>query len=241
MPKEEVRVYNEIGKVVFKRKRGIKRLTVRVKSSGEVTVTIPFLVSLKQAESFLLSKKDWVQQSITKIKESAGINTVFDNHSEFNTYRHILRIIRTDANKFSRKIRTPYIEIYIPLSVNIKSEESQLYIRESLTLVYRKEAHDLLPGRLNELANNFSFNYSGLSIKKMRSRWGSCSHKNRINLNLYLMALPEHLRDYVLLHELVHTVEKNHTLRFWNKLESICGEAKHYRKEIQKFNKVILA
>ena len=81
-----------------------------------------------------------------------------------------------------------------------------------------------LQQRLDELAGKHGFAYGKLSIRDQQTRWGSCSAKDNISLNQKLIFLPEILMDYVLLHELAHTREKNHSLRFWNILYAILGE-----------------
>jgi len=232
---EKIYHYKDIGTVVYRKKTGVKRLGIRVKPSGEIFVTIPFYISLKSAEEFLVSKKDWILRSREKLLSVTNEKLLFNDQTEYHTCCHTLRIIRTENNKPDKRISIPYIEVLIPFTENIESEHCQLFIKNAITEAYRKEAISNLPQRLNHYAQEYSFHYSGVSIKKMKSRWGSCSGKNKISLNLYLMTLPGHLRDYVILHELVHTVEKNHGKEFWNKLENVCPEAKSYRKEIQHY------
>ena len=67
----------------------------------------------------------------------------------------------------------------------------------------------------------------------MKTRWGSCSAKNNINLNMLIMYLPKHLQDYIILHELVHTRIKNHSNHFWNVLDGIVGDARGMNKELK--------
>lgn len=100
----------------------------------------------------------------------------------------------------------------------------------------RKSAKEYLPKRLDELAKMHGFKYRRVFIKNMRTRWGSCSFFNNINLNLNLMKLEDGLIDYVLLHELCHTVEKNHSNSFWNLLEKHLPEAKSLRKHLKNVN-----
>jgi len=100
----------------------------------------------------------------------------------------------------------------------------------------RRRAQSVLPARLAELAQLHGFQYSGVKIRKSRSRWGSCSTKKSISLSLYLMLLPEHLIEYVLLHELCHTVQMNHSPAFWNLLDKCTqNKARGLRKEIRKY------
>jgi predicted metal-dependent hydrolase len=80
-------------------------------------------------------------------------------------------------------------------------------------------AKKVLTARLKQLAEKHGFRYGKLSIRRQRTRWGSCSVKNNISLNARLLKLPDDLVDYVILHELVHTHVHNHTKKFWAELE----------------------
>ena len=88
--------------------------------------------------------------------------------------------------------------------------------------------------RLAELAAKFGFSYNRLTIRSQKTRWGSCSMKNNLSLNIKLALLPDELRDFILVHELVHTEIKNHGPDFWRKLESIYPEAKQLDRKINR-------
>ncbi len=103
----------------------------------------------------------------------------------------------------------------------------------------RQRALDYLPRRTAELAKRHGFSYRRVTIRRSRTRWGSCSAVNNINLSLYLMNLPAYLIDYVILHELVHTVHKNHSPAFWQLLDKHTGNAKALAGEIKK-HRIIL-
>jgi len=100
----------------------------------------------------------------------------------------------------------------------------------------RLRAQSVLPVQLAELARLHGFKYTNVTIRKSRSRWGSCSTKKSINLSFYLMLLPEHLIEYVLLHELCHTVRMDHSPAFWALLDKCTqNKARTLRKEIRKY------
>ena len=79
----------------------------------------------------------------------------------------------------------------------------------------KAEARRFLINRLSELAGKYGFSYNRVFIRNQKTMWGSCSAKNNINLNIKLVKLPNELIDYVILHELVHIREKNHSKNFW--------------------------
>ena len=100
----------------------------------------------------------------------------------------------------------------------------------------RRKAQLVLPPQLAKLAGIHGFKYSGVKIRKSRSRWGSCSTKGIINLSFYLLLLPEHLIEYVLLHELCHTVQMNHSPAFWATLNQCThNKARELRRELRKY------
>jgi predicted metal-dependent hydrolase len=99
-----------------------------------------------------------------------------------------------------------------------------------------RQAQAVLPGELEHLAKKHNFYYQSVQIRKSKTRWGSCSSKGTISLSFYLMLLPYHLREYVLLHELCHTIQMNHGPVFWAIL-NLCthGKAKTLRKELKNY------
>ena len=108
-------------------------------------------------------------------------------------------------------------------------------IRFGIEEALRVEAQAFLPGRLAWLAQQHQLRYNKVFIKNLKSRWGSCSAVNNINLNLHLMRLPDQLIDYVLLHELCHTREKNHGPNLWNTLNEVTnGKARELDKAMKK-------
>jgi predicted metal-dependent hydrolase len=100
----------------------------------------------------------------------------------------------------------------------------------------RQKAKIAIPQRTSELAAKYGFSYSAVSVKNMHSRWGSCSYDNRLNFTIFLINLPVELMDYVILHELCHTVHKNHGTHFWNLLGDLTqGQARALSKQIKQY------
>jgi len=102
--------------------------------------------------------------------------------------------------------------------------------------VDKQVAKEFLEGRIKELSDKFGCVYNKVTIRNQKTRWGSCSGKNNINLNMQLMNIPNHLIDYVILHELVHTKIKNHSPIFWGSLNRYVGNAKVVDKELKEYS-----
>mgnify|MGYP001471412710 CR=1 FL=1 len=106
---------------------------------------------------------------------------------------------------------------------------------KKLPKIDKKEAREKLGKRLSELAQKYDFKYNKLSVRSQKTRWGSCSSKNNISLNMKLLHLPDQLIDYILLHELVHTRVKNHSINFWNELETVVPNAQTVDKQLREY------
>lgn len=117
------------------------------------------------------------------------------------------------------------------LPPQLPPEEQKARIEE-----LRRAARADLPGRIARLAEATGLRYEKLAIRASRTKWGSCSGQNHISLSLYLMTLPEVLRDFVILHELCHTVHHNHSPRFHALLDRLTGgREKELTRELRRY------
>jgi len=116
----------------------------------------------------------------------------------------------------------------------IKEIESQRANQTVLPAINKNDAKAVLTARLKLLAAEYGFSYNRVFIRNQKTRWGSCSGSNNISLNVNLVRLPAELRDYVMLHELVHTKVKNHSVRFWRELDKYVTNSKKTAKELRK-------
>ncbi len=97
----------------------------------------------------------------------------------------------------------------------------------------KADASKRLTDRLYHLAREHGFACNNVSIREQRTRWGSCSHKNNISLNVKLVLLPKELIEYVMLHELVHTRIHNHSKKFWAELDRYTENGKVMAKRLR--------
>ena len=104
---------------------------------------------------------------------------------------------------------------------------------------YKVQAKVYLVNRLAELASQFGYIYNKVSIRDAKTRWGSCSMKKNISLNWRLIKAPPHIIDYVILHELAHTVHFNHSKVFWSKLAQTFPEYREAKDWLKRFGKFL--
>jgi predicted metal-dependent hydrolase len=222
--------------IKFKKSLKAKNLSISIKPFIGVVVTVPIFFSYSTAEDFVLKKIEWIKKNHLKMVQKEKSHTIFDFSTKFNTRNHIILIKPTINDDFSTQNIKNKIIISIPETKNILSSASQTYIRNIIVKTWRKEAQQFLPLRINELANQFNLKFQKISVRNTKSRWGSCSYKNNISLSLHLMRIPDKLIDYVILHELTHTIVKNHSNVFWETLEKVCENSKQLDRELKNYN-----
>tara|TARA_B110000285_G_C15129871_1_gene622837 strand:+ start:1504 stop:2220 length:717 start_codon:yes stop_codon:yes gene_type:complete len=218
----------------FKKSLKAKNISIKIKPFEGVFVTVPRFLSFQIAEDFVVSKMKWINKNLTKIQYQEKLQTNFNIGTIFRTRFHSIYINSTLLTNNSFIKENEYVEIYISENRRIQSLENQIYIRNVIKETWRSEAKSYLPKKVDELAIKHNFTYKKLAIKNTKTRWGSCSFSNNINLSLHLMRLSEDLIDYVILHELVHTKVKNHSKEFWTTLEKHCPNSKNLDRELKK-------
>ena len=135
---------------------------------------------------------------------------------------------------FSIRYSGTHAILLYPQDTQFDSQDMQEWLRRVRITALRGIAQRELPGRLKALAAQHGFVYTGVTLRDSHTRWGSCSSRKSISLSIYLQLLPQELVDYVLLHELCHTVEMNHSERFWSLMDRVtCGKAKLLREKLK--------
>ncbi len=226
-----------VGTVKFTRRKNSKRITMRVKPDGMISVNYPWATPKKQVANFVINNTEWIrkqQKAISEKKTSYTIGSIIE-------LRNTAIVIQqgTKPEMAAYRSQDKYV-VNIPEQLPADSERVQKFISKVIAEVCRAEAKQYLPSRVFELANQYKFHYKKLFVKNLKSRWGSCSSLGNINLNVHLMRLPGHLIDYIILHELAHTVEANHGVGFWALLDKVTnGNAKKLDKEVKKYNQII--
>jgi predicted metal-dependent hydrolase len=231
---QKVVLFPKVGEVVLKKNSRSKRIKLYVKPNKQVIVSLPSFASYKSAENFVSEHIPWIQKQQSKLETGLTKHTT---NSVYYTKYHLIKITEKNIEKEKATIKGDIATVFIPSGTDIESEPIQQFINFVITEVYRKEAKLFLPGRIEELAKQFGFKYNQVSVRNNKTNWGSCSGKNNISLNLNLMKLPDHLIDYIILHELAHTIVKNHSSNFYQVLNRVTdGKSRELSKEIKGYS-----
>jgi len=225
-----------LGEVDFVRSKRARKMSIIVKPFSHVRVTVPERVSLKTAEKFVTEKYDWIIQSKQRVEAKEKRYTIFNENTEFRSKTHQLTFKPIDTEKVSIEINSDKLTITYPYNVKLEQKQMQDFIRKGIVETLKIEAKAFLPNRVKELANIHGFNYKRLTLRNNKTRWGSCSHDNNLNLNIHLMRMPNNLIDYIIIHELCHTIEKNHGRQFWALVEKTLPNSKTYDKQLKNYN-----
>ncbi len=242
MDSQQLKLYEKklfidgIGDIEFYRSIKAKSISIQVKPFASVKVTVPQRASIDDAERFLRSKQAWLKKTIAKKNKTEHNFTVFDFTTEFSTIEHKLVLQPEARNNINILVKDGIIKVAFPMNADVKHKLVQQCIRKGIEEAWRIEARKYLPERLQMLANKFGFKYKSVSVKNTKSRWGSCSPENDIALSIHCIRLPQNLIDYIILHELVHTIHKNHSTRYHNELARVLPNEKELSKEVGKYH-----
>jgi predicted metal-dependent hydrolase len=237
--KESVKIieFNEIGKVSFIRKDSSRSLRITIRPFSGVRVTVPRFVSFESAGRFVENKIEWIKGHQAKMDRYVNRVTVFDEQTLFSTRDYALEIGKHPKSTIQVILRNGIIRVNYPHYADVKDPRVQKVIRRAILQAWRIEANKYLPLLLERLAKQHGLGYGRITFRNNKTRWGSCSRRNNISLNIHLMRLPEYLCEYILLHELCHTVHKHHQQSFWLYLDRITGgRAKILDRELNRYS-----
>ncbi len=229
--------FDGIGSIKFRRSKLARSLNIRIKPFEGVQVSVPHTMSLKRAEAIVRTKSSWILKNLQKVQEYEKRSVIYDGSKDIRTRAHTLHVKAGTVVSPTVRLQGNRILVTYPAQADLRDSEVQAAVRAGLVAAYRKEAKAYLPGRVNILAVQHGFKYRKIFVKDHKSRWGSCSTVNNINLSLHLMKLPDEIIDYVILHELVHTEIKNHSKVFWQRLAEVCPQYHLLKRRLRALEK----
>ena len=202
-----------------------KTLSLSINENADLVVRAPHRLSDNEIQKFISEKSDWIDKKQRLVKAHLE-----DSENQLSSdqclYLGSLYPLKIDNNNVK------------PISFNGDMFTTANVNRERINLLlkswYKKRFIEVALPRLSYFSDKHKLKFNQVRVKKQKTLWGSCSSKNNINLNYLLIMAPMKVIDYVIVHELVHTIHKNHSAKFWQKIETIMPnykDARYWLKE----------
>lgn len=204
------------------RSQRAKYLRLSITSGSILKVIVPPKISIKQAENFLDQKKDWVLKHFKSETPAEGFFLFGKSLFVSQSYDLFLK-------KHSISFKKNELKVISPSDSRLSQE--QLY-----NAWLKHYAKMYLKARAAELAEKYGFNLQKVTVRSQQTRWGSCTSVGNLSFNYRLMKFRKEVIDYVIIHELCHLKEMNHSPRFWKLVEDVCPRYKQLKQELKKAN-----
>jgi len=231
-----------IGLATIYKNRQANRFKITIRQNGTIRVTIPWLASFQSGEKFLSEHLLWIAQTKENLAKRSGAPKMIQPGHLFSTRNYHYEVCPANVPKirirYAEKEKSIFFEY--PMNQLIESVELQNQLKATIENVLRFDAKKYLPSRIAELAISLGYSFQKVTIKNNRTNWGSCSNHQNINLNLHLMRLSDKLIDYIIVHELVHTLIPNHGAGFKATMRRHFPDTSEMDKELKKIKTEII-
>jgi predicted metal-dependent hydrolase len=214
----------------FVRNRRARRYILRLRPDGTARVTVPRGGALAEAKQFAQKNVAWLEKQLLRqaLRPSGPVTWPAGTEIFFRGERVRLEI---DVNPQAARIR--FSGEAVPLA------DATGDLRPAVERHLRQLAARELPPRVLELATLHHLPVRRVTVRNQRSRWGSCSRRGTISLNWRLVQAPGFVRDYLVLHELAHLKEMNHSRRFWNEVARLCPDFKEAERWLKQHSTLL--
>lgn len=198
---------------------------------GRVRISAPFRMDLETIRVFAISKLNWIkkhQHRIRSQEREAPREYITRESHYYLGRRYLLKVIEHNA---SPKVAIKYETMEMYIRPNTGMGKRQVILDEW----YRQRMKEIIPGLIAQYENAMKVQVSEFGIKKMKTRWGTCSiHAKRIWLNLELAKKPIDCVEYVVVHEMVHMLERHHNERFIVLMDKYLPKWRFYKEELNR-------
>lgn len=219
-------VDDQFGEIIVRRHPRSTKISVRISPQNTIIVTAPRRTLRSTIRRAVRSMRDDIKQMLS---EHANSMTYSDDQPIGKSWHLSVTVTTHDDLTIRRDTKTRRLIIMLPTNLAITASSVQQTISQEVQKILRKEASVYLPSRLSTLALRHGYNYTKTRLTHASTRWGSCSSSGTISMNIALMKLPLDIIDYVLIHELCHTSQMNHSPAFWKLVEAADPDFKRHR------------
>jgi len=201
-----------------------RRYILRLATDGAVRITLPRWGSRRDAHAFALRERLWLEQQIEKRR---ALSNRLQPWGEGSAFLFRGESVALHINRERMSVCFGEVEFPCP-------NDDQSDWRPLIEWRLRELAENELPPRVFEMARVHNLKVRRVMVRSQKSRWGSCSAHGTISLNWRLIQTPPYVSDYIIIHELMHLRQMNHSVRFWKQVAEACPDyrlAEHWLKK----------
>jgi predicted metal-dependent hydrolase len=225
------------GRTVFlRRSRRAKRLRLQCDSEGVITLVIPWYAPILVARAFLRQHEDWVRRQ----KGSQGPKRHFHSGDTFYYFGEALSLVVKPVSLRRPVARLRNNELHISLWRGSDEISGKASVKTAIEKFYRKKAEEVIHDRLECFNEHYGFRFGRVTLRNQKTRWGSCSSAGNLNFNWRLIMAPIEVIDYVVVHELCHLKEMNHSRRFWDLIAETIPDFRAHRKWLKEHHSLLV-
>ena len=218
--------------IAFKKSHRARQLRLTMSPEGQLTLVVPWLTSKWTANLFLKKHITWIKKQVGKIEKQKKFRPDFKYCTGDMFYyfgeQVILDIKPSDRKRPTIKIRED--KMLITLHRHVGRLDGVTAIKKTIQRFYKEKAEEVIHDRLQFFNEHYGFQYNRVTMRNQKSRWGSCSRLKNLNFNWKLIMASIEVIDYVVVHELCHLKEMNHSSRYWSLVAQTIPEYKVIRK-----------
>ncbi|WP_426348102.1 M48 family metallopeptidase [Alloiococcus sp. CFN-8] len=218
-----------------------KTIGIRISSLEGVVVTAPINCPISEIEKVLKEKESWIIRSLKEVEVDLSSEKSMGEGGSLlylGSY-YPLKLRYSSLKPSSVTLKEGEAELRLNALLQFHEEQRRIVIVKELKAWYRERAYEYLKERLDYYSKLVGVKYNSLTIKDVKSRWGSCSSKGNINLDIKLMLLPTELIDYIVLHEVCHLKEMNHSKSYWTLVEAYMDDYLVREKNIKNLSPLV--
>lgn len=216
----------EFGEITVRRSAKATQVKLKVAPDGTLRASLPLYAPLFLVKRLVKNSR----QQLRKLLDNSHPHTSYSDGMQIGK-SHTLTV--RPSTRLSVERHGTQIMVQLPATRSLAEDIVTKQIREAVIGALRIESKSYLPKRLMFLAKQYGYSYKSIRFSHASSRWGSCSSTGTISLNIALMKLPFELIDYVIIHELAHTVQMNHSPEFWRLVSAHDPLYKQHRQQLK--------
>lgn len=219
----------EFGDIKIVRSHLARNVSLKIDANGQMRISMPPLCPMLMARRLVDQSRDAIRQK----RQNTKPQTILCHGDQIGKI-HKLQISHSFTP--TSRVTKDKLHVVLPHDMDYQSPEAQQFIQKAVLKSLRFQSRKFLEKRLRHLADLHGFEFQRVRYSNASSRWGSCSTSGTISLNIWLMQLPFELIEYVLVHELCHTIHHNHSEQFWAAVQQILPKYKLHRRALKSYS-----